>query len=802
MVILENPVDQLSRAEEVPKTDRHRGMARTLRRVAILGAGTMGARVAAHFANAGVPSLLLDIVIPNQPNRNAAAVKGLENAVKQKPAAFFVEDAARLVKTGNFEDNLKDIADCDWIMEAVSENLQIKRDLWRRVEEFAKRDAIRSTNTSGIPLSKIAEGFSPEFRRNFLGTHFFNPPRYLHLMELIPGPETDPEVMAFVEEYGDRRLGKGVVLCKDTPNFVANRIGCFFGATASKICTEDDYTIEEVDALTGPLIGLPSTASFRLLDLVGLDVWAAIGPNLYAAIPDDPWRDRFLTPDYQKQMVERKWLGEKTGQGFYKKVVKGEEKEIWAIDWKTLEYHPAQKPKFPSAEAVKPIEDLPERLQALINSNDRAGKFLWKLFSDYFLYAAEKVPEISNRIVEIDRAMRWGYGHKFGPFELWDALGFQNVVHRLQKDGRALPANIQEMVDRGATSLYRYAADKGGARTEYFDFGKKQYQEVESRPGVLVLADIKRAKGVVKKNAGASLIDLGDGVLCVEFHSKMNSIGEDIIAMMNAGLEETNRNFEAMVIANEGENFCVGANLMAVLLAAQEGEWDELNDVVNRFQQANMALKYAAKPVVSAPFKGTLGGGCEIVLHTIPQAAAELYMGQVEVGVGLIPAAGGCKELLIRLKEPRPVFELVGMAKYSMSAEEAKKLGLLDRNAGISMNAERLIADAKALALSLVPNYVPGVPRTDIKVTGDAGYALLKLGLWTFRQGNYVTDYDMVVGEKLAYVLAGGRLAGEHLVSEQYILDLEREAFLSLCGNPKTQERMAHMLKTGKPLRN
>src|SRR5579884_2998057 len=482
MLATETALDQKRHHEEADNVKRPRGLSRALRRVAILGAGTMGARVAAHFANAGVPSLLLDIVVPNQPNRNAAAQKGLETAVKQKPAAFFVDDSARLVKTGNFEDNLKEIADCDWIMEAVTENLQIKRDLWRRVEEFAKADAIRSTNTSGIPLYKIAEGFPEHFRRNFLGTHFFNPPRYLHLLEVIPGPETDPEVMAFVEEYGDKRLGKGVVVCKDTPNFVANRIGCFFGATASKICMEDGYTIEEVDALTGPLIGLPSTASFRMLDLVGLDVWASIGPNLHAAIPDDPWRERFLIPDYQKNMVENKWLGEKTGQGFYKKVVKGEEKEIWAIDWKTLEYHPAQKPKFASVEAVKPIEDLGERLQALLRSDDRAGKFLWKLISDYFIYAAEKVPEISNRIVEIDRAMRWGYGHKLGPFELWDALGFQNVVKRLQKDGRKLPANIQEMVDRGANSLYRYAEEKGRARTEYFDFVKKSYQAVEPRP--------------------------------------------------------------------------------------------------------------------------------------------------------------------------------------------------------------------------------------------------------------------------------------------------------------------------------
>ncbi len=802
MATVQHAMEQVSRAEEVPKTGApRRGMARTLRRVAILGAGTMGARIAAHFANAGVPSLLLSRAKPNESNRSATAIKAIETAFKQKPGAFFAEDAKRLVKPGNYDDNLKDIAGCDWVIETVAENLEIKRELWAKVAAVAKPDTILSTCTSGLTLASIAEGFSHEFRSHFLGTHFFNPTRYMHLLEVIPGPETDPDVLAFVEEYGDRRLGKGVVVCKDTPNFIANRIGCFFGATVTKTTIEGDYTIEEADALTGPLIGLPNSASFRMLDLVGLDVWADIGPNLYGAIANDPWRDRFLLPECEQQMLARKWLGEKTGQGFYKRVVKGEEKEIWALDWKTMEYHPVQKPRFASVDAVSAFEDVPQRIKALINSDDRAGKFLWKVFSDYFLYAAERIPEISDRIVEVDRALRWGYAHKYGPFELWDALGFQEIALRLQKEGRVLPQNIQDMLDRGVTSLYAYADGDGHAK-QYFDFVKKGYETVETLPGAIVLADVKRAHGVVKGNSGASLIDLGDGVLCCEFHSKMNAIGDDIVNMLYAGLDELNHNFEALVIANEGENFCVGANLVPLLLAAQEGEWDELNAAVNRIQQVNMALKYAPKPVVSAPFGRTLGGGCEIVLHTIPQASAELYMGQVELGVGLIPAAGGCKELLLRLKEARKAFELIGFAKVSMSAAEAKDLGLLDRAAPVSINADRLVADAKALALSLVPNYVPGVPRSDIKVAGDAAYALLKLGVWTARQGEYITDHDCAIGEKLAYVLAGGRLAGEHLVSEQYLLDLEREAFLSLCGNTKTQDRMAHMLKTGKPLRN
>jgi 3-hydroxyacyl-CoA dehydrogenase len=757
----------------------------------------MGSRIAAHFANAGVPSLLLDIVLPNQPQRNAAAHKGIENAAKQKPGGFFTDSAMSLIKPGNFEDNLSEVADCDWVIEAVTEDLEVKRTLWKKVESLRKPEAILSTNTSGIPLWQISEGFSSEFRKHFLGTHFFNPPRYLHLMEMIPGADTDPAVIQFVSDYADRRLGKGVVPCKDTPNFIANRIGSFFGSTIAKVMMEDDYTIEEVDALTGPLIGLPNSASFRLLDIVGIDVWAFVGGNLHKAVPNDPWRDRFLPTLYQRQMIERKWLGEKTGQGFYKRIGKGDNKEIHVIDWKTLEYHPLNKATFPSTEAAKSIEDLGERLRTLVRAKDRAGSFLWKVFSDLFLYSAEMIPEISDRIVEIDRAMRWGYANKLGPFELWDALGFKDVVARLESEGRAIPANIQQALSSGAQSLYDQP------HKTYFDFRKNGYEPLDDRPGILVLADVKRSNGVIKQNSGASLIDLGDGVVCVEFHSKMNAIGEDNIAMLYAGLDQLNTNFDAMVVANDGQDFSVGANLMLMLLGAQEEEWDELNAAVNRFQQVNMAMKYAPKPVVAAPFARTLGGGCEISLHAARvQASAELYMGLVEVGVGLIPGGGGCKELLLRLKDPRRVFELIGYAKVSSSAADAQHLGYLHKADEISMNPERLIGDAKALALSLVPHYTPGTPRHDIKVAGETGFAMLKLGIWTARQGHYITDYDVVVGEKLANILTGGRLTGEHFVSEQYLLDLEREAFLSLCGNKKTQERMQYMLKTGKPLRN
>jgi 3-hydroxyacyl-CoA dehydrogenase len=754
---------------------------RTLRQVAVLGAGTMGARIAAHFANAGVPALLLDIVLPAERDRNAAARKGVESAAKQKPGGFFTEAGRALVTPGNFEDDLAKIAGCDWVIEAVTENLAIKRDLWKRVDAVRKPDALLSTNTSGIPLALISEGFPADFRRRFLGTHFFNPPRYLHLLELIPGADTDSEILAFVRDFADRRLGKGVVPCKDTPNFIANRIGSFLGGTIAKYTVEDGFTIEEVDALTGSLIGLPKSASYRLLDIVGLDVWGFVGSNLYEAVPDDPWRERFIPVDFQKQMLERKWLGEKTGQGFYKRV--GLNRDIHVLDWRTFEYAPLTKPKFASVEQARQMEDLPTRLRYLVNSDDRAGRFLWKVFSDLFVYSAERIPEIADRIVEIDRAMRWGYAHKYGPFELWDVLGFEDVVCRLEKQGREVPPAV-----RGAKSLYK--------DDSYFDFGTQQYRALEPRPGIVVLKERKRS------NSGASLADFGDGVLCVEFHTRMNAVGEDIIAMVFTALEELERNYDALVIGNQGEHFSAGANLMMILLAAQEGDWDELDAMIRRFQQMNMALKYAPKPVVAAPFGYTLGGGCEVALHASRlQASAELYMGLVETGVGVIPAAGGCKELLARLKNPRRVFELIGYAKVSTSAEDARALGLLHKADAVSMNPERLLGDAKALALSMVNGYAPPA-RAPIQVGGEAMFAALKIGVWTALQGHYISEYDAVIGEKLAHVISGGRLSGEQMVSEEYLLDLEREAFLSLCGNAKTQERIAHMLKTGKPLRN
>ena len=746
---------------------------------------------------------LLDIVTPGQPNRNAAALAGLQNAAKQKPVAFYSDSVSKLIRPGNFEDDLGRLRDCDWIVEAVSENLEIKRSLLERVASVRTPGSIVSTNTSGIPLASIVAGFDEELGSHFLGTHFFNPPRYLHLVEVIPWAGSAREVVDWVSGFCDLHLGKGVVFCKDTPNFIANRLGCFFGATIHKLTAEGGYTVEEVDTLTGPMIGLPRSASFRLVDIIGLDVWVHVLQNLCELAPDDPGRGRYHVPEFMTRMMERGWLGEKRGQGFYKRVGKGANKEIHALDLHTLEYHPAQKVRFPAADAVKTVEDLGERLRILVAGNDRVGQFLWPLFRDFLLYATQMVPEISDRIVEIDRAMRWGFAFSLGPFELWDALGVAATADRMRRDGCTVPERVERMLAFGASSFYEAADREGQPGTRYFDIQRGTWQELEPRPGVLVLDDIKRARGVVQKNAGASLVDLGDGVLCLEFHSKLNILGEDTGQMLRAALKETSRGFAAMVIANQGDHFSAGANLMAVLLAAQDGEWDELDAAVRRFQQGNMALKYAPVPVVAAPFGMALGGGCEMVLHAArAQASAETYMGLVETGVGLIPAGGGCKEMLLRLGNPKAAFELIGYAKMSGSAAHAREMGLLRAEDGISMNPERLVADAKAAALALTASYAPGVPRTDIRVEGDPGFALLKMGVYLALEGGYISEYDAEIGRRLARVLSGGRSAGPRVVSEEHLLDLEREEFLSLCGQQKTQQRIQHMLKSGKPLRN
>jgi 3-hydroxyacyl-CoA dehydrogenase len=772
----------------------------TIQQVAVLGAGTMGSRIAAHFANAGVPSLLLDLASDGA-DRNAIAKRGIEAARSQKPQAFFVPANAGLVQTGNFDDDLEKIAGCQWVIEAVTEDLGIKRELWGRVTGLCAPDTILSTNTSGIRLAEIARGFPANAIPHFLGTHFFNPPRYLHLLEVIPGPGTDPSLLDFVTEFAGRTLGKGVVRCKDTPNFIANRIGSFLGAAIHRAAAEFDLGVEEVDALTGPLMGVPKSATYRLLDIVGLDVWAFVSRNLYEAAPDDPWRDWFVAPEFFERMVALGWLGEKRGQGFYKRV--GPDRQIHALDWKTFEYRPTRKVVFESVEATKRITDLGQRLRALVSQDDQVGRFLWAALSATFRYAAAMTLQIADRVVEIDRAMRWGYGHRLGPFEMWDAMGFREVAERMAKEQGPLPDAIDKMLASGASSFYRPADREGEPHTEYFDLARGGYAVIEARPQVIDLAAIKRARGRVDGNAGASLIDLGDGVLCLEFHSKMNAIGQDALEMINRGVDLLESNYEAMVIANQGENFSAGANLVLLLMSAQEGDFDGINHMIHNFQQAMLRIKYAPRPVVAAAFARALGGGCEIVLqsHRV-QASAELYIGLVELGVGLIPAAGGCKESVLRFADPMKAFETIGQAKVSASADEAGQLGFLRDVDRISMNPEFLISDAKQYALSLAPDYRRGKQRVDIAAGGEPLYAKMRVAAWSLLESGMISGHDFTLAEKLAYVLSGGRVSAGTQVSEQYLMDLEREAFLSLTGMPKSQERIQYMLKNGKPLRN
>src|SRR4051812_25779671 len=798
-------------------------------KAAVLGAGTMGAQIAAHLANAGIPTLLLDVV-PKEPTpeeaakgltleskevRDRIARAGLEAARKAKPAAFFSDAAAALVSVGNFDDDLPRLKDCDIIIEAVVENLEIKRQLFERVEKFRKAGSVVASNTSGIPIRQIAEGFSEDFRAHFLGTHFFNPPRYLHLVELIRTEWTKPEVSCSVYGFLDRRLGKGVVVAKDRPNFIANRIGTFGAMVTLRTLEEDGYTIEEVDKMTGPALGRPKSATFRTFDIVGLDVLAHVARNLYEAVPEDEEREVYKLTAFVEQMVNRSILGDKTKGGFYqKRKGEGGARDIWTLDVASLEYRPQQKAKFPALDAAKNIEDTRARVKSLVWGKERAGSFLWKTMSRVFTYAANRIPEIADTVVEVDRAMKWGFGWELGVFEAWDAVGVEKSVERMKEEGRAVPANVQRMLDAGATSFYKSEA----GRDSYFDFESGEYRPVSEQPGVIVLKTLKERTGVIKKNAGASLIDLGDGVACLEFHSKMNSIGGDTLSMLKTALAEVEKNFVGLVVANQGQNFSVGANLMLVLLGAQEEDWDELDLAIRAFQQATMSLRYSPKPVVVAPFQMTFGGGCEMTLHADrARAAAETYIGLVEVGVGLIPAGGGTKEMLVRAMDAIPsgvteadpfpfvkrAFETIALAKVATSAAEARGLGFLREEDSYSMNADRLVADAKQEVLSLAASgYTQPRQRTDVLALGNSALSTPKLGIHQMKRGGFISDHDAVIGEKLARILTGGDLNHETRVSEQYLLDLEREAFLSLCGQRQTQERIAHMLKTGKPLRN
>jgi 3-hydroxyacyl-CoA dehydrogenase len=803
-------------------------MSSRIQKAVVLGAGTMGARIAAHFANAGLSCLLLDIVPKDamQADRNKLALAGIDAAKKSKPAAFFSPSLASRITIGNFEDDLSRIADADWIIEVVAENLEIKRNLLGKVAQFRKPGSIVTTNTSGLPVHLIAEGLPEEFQQHWAGTHFFNPPRYMKLVEIIPGPKTPAEVLTTLADFCDRRLGKGVVIAKDTPNFIANRIGTYSMLNALRLMSTLGMTIEEVDACTGPAVGWPKSATFRTADIVGLDVFVHVINNIYETAPHDESRNDYKVPGLVEEMLKRNWLGDKTGQGFYKRVKGSAEKEILTLDIGTMEYRPRAKASFAAIEAGKAVEDTRDRLRALMTplfdgqKTDKAQQFIWGGLSEMCLYAGRRIPEISDHIADIDRAMRWGFAWELGPFETVDALGLPAFAKQIRKEGRALPTVFEKALSGGRKSFYE--SEKGA--TSVFDFATAATGKVEEPTGILILNNLKNAGKEVERNSGASLIDLGDGVICCEFHSKMNAIGSNLIAMIHKGIKRLDSDFDAMVIANQASNFSVGANLMLLLVGAQEQEWDELHMAVKQFQNVNLAIKYAAKPVVAAPQGMALGGGCEIGLHAAKiHAAAEAYIGLVETGVGLIPGGGGTKEMLIRANENatsgddldlfhtlRPIFENIATAKVGTSAEECRELGYLRRNDAYSMNRDRLVADAKQTALALAcggwkpaaSSWQEGAQTTQIKVLGESFLAAAKMAIHLMVRGGYASDYDAHVARKLANILAGGALSAPQFVSEQYVLDLEREAFVSLCGEKQTQQRIAHTLKTGKPLRN
>jgi 3-hydroxyacyl-CoA dehydrogenase len=800
-------------------------MHRQINKVAVLGAGTMGARISAHLANAGVPSYLFDIVPPDADGaaRNKIAAAGLEAAVKSKPAAFFKSSLDCLVTVGNFEDDLPKLAEVDWIIEAVIEDLDIKRELLRKVDAIRKPGTIITTNTSGLPVAKIAEGFPEDFRRNWFGTHFFNPPRYMRLLELIPTADAGPQAMRAIADFCDLHLGKGVVLAKDTPNFIANRIGTFSMLNVMRIMQEMELSVEDVDALTGTAVGWPKTGTFRLGDLVGLDILGHVVRNGQVNIKDE--RGDLKLPQFFNEMLTRKWLGDKTRGGFYKKQKGPEGEQRLALDWKTLEYRPAQKAKFASLEMAKNVEDLQERLAMLLApSKDKANIFLWAVLSDLWTYSANRIGEIADSVVQIDRAMKLGFGWEHGPFELWDMAGVARTVERMKKEGHPIAASVEKLLASGKTSWYADDTKVPSGR-DFFDVPASDYKPEEVSSGVWSVTVAKKSNGVAKKNSGASLVDLGDGVGCIEFHSKMNSLGGDIVQMVTQTLKPGGAGdaFDAFVITNDASNFSVGANIMMLLMAVQEEEWDEVDMAIRQFQNMTQAVKFSKKPVVVAPFGMTLGGGCEITLHgAARQPHAELYCGLVEVGVGLIPGGGGCKEMTLRaihkathirpqgrgesvelMEAMKQAFETVAMAKVSTSAAEARNLGFLSPGDNVSMNRERVVTDAKERALQLAhEGWRPLEMRRDIPAPGESILATLKLGAHIMRQGEFISDHEVKIAGKVAEVLCGGNVTPGTLVSEQYLLDLEREAFKSLCGERKTQERIQYTLKTGKTLRN
>ena len=806
-------------------------MSYKIQKAVVLGAGTMGAAIAAHLANVGIPSFLLDIVpteltsdeegrgltLKDRVVRDRIARQGLERCLKARPANLYHADLARLIRVGNLEDDFECVAEADWIIEAVIERLDIKQPLMARIDAARRPTAIVSTNTSGIPVHTIAEGRSESFQAHFLGTHFFNPPRYLRLLELIPTAKTDPEVVEFLHTFCEDRLGKGVVRCKDTPNFIANRILSIAGSIGLNFAFNEGYTVEEIDALTGPAIGRPKTATFRLNDLIGIDVLGHVSGNLYEAIPQDPWRDVLIDPKAEKivgTMIERGWLGNKTEVGFYKKVTVEGKRDFWPLDLETLEHRAPQKADFPSLKVAKGTEDLMERLAGLAFAEDRGGGYVWHLLSRLVVYAAQCIPEISDDILSIDRACRWGFMWELGPFETWDALGVRRTVERLQSEGVEIPAWVETMLNDGCESFYRR---EDGVLKEYYDPAARGYQTFPPDPREVSI-DALRAEGrELERNDSASLLDMGDGVLLLEFHSKANSLDDDIFTMARAGLDLLEKDeWVGMVIGNQGKHFCAGANIFAIAVAAQQGEYGLIDEGIRGMQATLNRIRYSPKPIVTAPFGMVLGGGCEVVMASARSvAAAETYIGLVESGVGLIPAGTGSTAVVRRILSsamavPQTLphsfllkaIEQLWQAKVATSAVEARAMQYLRAEDRIVVNPDHLLAAAKQEVLAMAEaGYTSPVPSL-LYAIGRDGYHAVKVQLGQFQEAGYASEHDVCVGTHLGHVLCGGELSGGQWVPESYFLDLERQAFVDLCKQPKTIERIWFMLQHNKPLRN
>ncbi|WP_162428430.1 3-hydroxyacyl-CoA dehydrogenase/enoyl-CoA hydratase family protein [Pontibacter pudoricolor] len=800
-------------------------MKRIIKKVAVLGSGVMGSRIACHFANIGVQVLLLDIVpkeltpdeekkgltLENKAVRNRIVNSSLQAALASNPSPIYRKADARLIQTGNFEDNMKDIATADWTIEVVVENLKIKKIVYDQVEQHRKPGTLITSNTSGIPIHLMLEGRSDDFRKHFCGTHFFNPPRYLKLLEIIPTPETDPAIVDFLMHYGDLYLGKTTVLAKDTPAFIANRVGIYAIMQGLQVMNKLGLNVDEVDRISGPIIGRPKSATFRTLDVVGLDTLANVANGLYQTGEKDESREMFQLPGYLQKMVENKWLGDKTGQGFYKKTKDAKGKtEILTLDLNTLEYGPKQRAKFQSLEVLKPIEDLKKRVKTFAGQSDKAAQFFNESLYGLFQYVSNRIPEISDELYRIDDAMRAGFGWELGPFEYWDAIGAREGVQRMTEAGYKPAAWVEEMLNSGKESFY--IVENGTRR--YYDINSKAYKAIPGAENFIILENLRENK-VIWKNTGATITDLGDGILNVEFHTKMNTMGGDVIMALNKGIDLAEKDFRGMVVGNQGANFSAGANVGLIYMYALDQDFDELNMIIRQFQNTMMRMRYSAIPVVGAPHGLTLGGGCELNLHVDHiQAAAETYMGLVEFGVGLIPGGGGTKEMTLRAADMyadgdieyndlKNVFLNIGMAKVSTSAKEAVDLGFMRKSDGITINSNRLIADAKAQAILLADaGYTKPVQRTDIKVQGRGALGMFLTGANAMMTGRYMSEHDLKISQKLAYVMCGGDLSAPTEVSEQYLLDLEREAFLSLTGERKTLERIQSILTTGKPLRN